>query len=195
MTNRGRAATASSAAWNPAPMIAASSGPPNWEMSAPAAKSRSPPVITTAPGGSAASSSAAAPISASSSPRECVHLAVAQGRDGDAVVASFQRQQFEVGHRRSLANPTAASSHLESATAVDGPASALVRPTRDGGRTVRRDESTWHAGVASRSRGIDAPSQRQTTAEPRFGGRGRRGRSRGRRRLADLDGPQPALAR
>ena len=41
---------ASSASWNPAVIVAASSGPPNSEMSAPAAKIRSPPVITTRTG-------------------------------------------------------------------------------------------------------------------------------------------------
>src|SRR5215211_2161385 len=50
---RGMAATASSAPWMAAVIGPASSAVPNSEMSAPAAKMRSPPVITTAPGGSA----------------------------------------------------------------------------------------------------------------------------------------------
>ena len=59
------AATASSAPWKPAVIAPASSAPVNSEMSAPAAKIRSPPVTTTAPGGSALNASAASFSSAS----------------------------------------------------------------------------------------------------------------------------------
>src|SRR5437899_800865 len=59
MVTRGMAAIASSASRKWAPTERASSGPPNSEMSAPAAKMRSPPVTTTAPGGSRVSSAAA----------------------------------------------------------------------------------------------------------------------------------------
>src|SRR5581483_11697436 len=63
----GMAAMVSNARRNTAPMRTASSGPPNWAMSAPAAKTRSPPHTTTAPGGSLTSDSAASPSSVRSS--------------------------------------------------------------------------------------------------------------------------------
>ena len=46
-------ATAASERWNSPPRCLPSSGPPNSEMSAPAAKIFGPPVTTTAPGGMA----------------------------------------------------------------------------------------------------------------------------------------------
>ena len=85
-------------------MTAASSGPPNSEMSAPAANNRSPPVTTTAPGGSALSSPAACSISASSAWDERVDLSVGEGEQCDAVVAAFQCEQFVAGHVGSLAD-------------------------------------------------------------------------------------------
>src|SRR5581483_10632156 len=63
----GMAAMVSNARRNTAPMRTASSGPPNWAMSAPAANTRSPPHTTTAPGGSFTRASAASPSSVRSS--------------------------------------------------------------------------------------------------------------------------------
>ena len=68
---------ASSVPWNAAVIVPASSWPPNSEMSAPAAKTRSPPVITTAPGRSAASSSAASCSSRSNAPESASTLPLA----------------------------------------------------------------------------------------------------------------------
>src|SRR5947209_6264316 len=70
------AATASNASRNWPLMRAASSGPPNSEMSAPAAKILSPPVTTTAPGGSAVNPRAASVIS----PSTATERALAGGR-------------------------------------------------------------------------------------------------------------------
>ena len=99
MTIRGIAAIASSVATKWPPMTAASWGPPNSEMSAPAAKIRSPPVTTTAPGGSACRSSATAFSWREQRGRQRVDLRVVERDDGDAVVTSFDVDQFGfVGH-------------------------------------------------------------------------------------------------
>src|SRR5438552_2874683 len=80
-------------------MRAASSGPPNSEMSAPAAKILSPPVTTTAPGGSAVRPRAASAIS----PRSATDSALAGGRS-----------------RRRIATPSSPRSTCTSSLIVSG---------------------------------------------------------------------------
>jgi hypothetical protein len=71
------AAIASSASWMLAPIEVASVAPPNSEMSAPAAKIRSPPVTTTAPGGSSVRARAASRSPATTAPDNAFTLPLA----------------------------------------------------------------------------------------------------------------------
>ena len=84
----------------------ASSGPPNSEMSAPAAKIRSPPVTTTAPGGSVGEIVGDLVQRGDDRARQGVHLAVVQRDDGDPVVAAFQ-QDHVIAHAAILPAPRA----------------------------------------------------------------------------------------
>ena len=92
---------ASSAPWKSAVIGPASSAPPNSEMSAPAAKIRSPPVTTTAPGRVGGQLDAASRQLGQQRPGQGVDLAVGQGDDGDAVVATIEVEQL--AHGASLA--------------------------------------------------------------------------------------------
>ena len=93
---------ASRASWKPAVIGPASSGPPNSEMSAPAAKISSPPVTTTARADRRSARRRPRAARRSSARDRALTFPLAQGDDGDAVVAPLEGE--ELRHAASLAH-------------------------------------------------------------------------------------------
>ena len=114
---------ASSVSWMPAVIGPASSAPPNSEMSAPAAKIRSPPVMTTAPRRIRVQRRRGLAELGQQRLGEGVDLAVGQRDDGDAVVATIEVEQLchgpSLAHRRSVLGNRPERADLEGQNGVD----------------------------------------------------------------------------
>ena len=139
-----------------------SSAERNSEISAPAAKIRSPPVTTTAPGGAARSDSAAPLELPQQLGRQRVHLGVVEADDGDAVVRGARRAReglsdmagtlaVDLPNLQPERSPRSVRQQLLGRRPrVEGPA---TRPGRPGGRGDRPPTRPLaHGAARQRSR-------------------------------------------